>query len=128
MQQQIQGELRIGGVILGSTGFEGFAVLRQHRRIDWEEDEEVVLLQRLHERPLGQLQRDGDGAAEALVHRACPLLDSIDPMRQAIKLWLLAIGGLQTDVVLRIGPIDADEGGELTVGKRLHDAPPTVSQ
>src|SRR5262249_1738966 len=99
----------------GATGFEGFAVLRQHRRIDGEEHEKVVLLQRIHERPLGQLQRDGNGAAESLAHRACPSLDSIDPMRKAIKLSLRAVGGLQTDVILRISPIDADKGGEFSL-------------
>jgi hypothetical protein len=37
-------------------------------------------------------------------------------MWQHSKLSLLSVGNLQTDVVFRISPIDADEGGEFAVG------------
>ena len=43
-QHQVEGELRIGGVVFGARRFERFTVLRQHRRVDREEHEEVVLL------------------------------------------------------------------------------------
>ena len=31
------------------------------------------------------------------------------------------IGWLQTDIVFRIGPIDADKGGKFSTGLRLHE-------
>jgi hypothetical protein len=77
-------------------------------------------------RPLGQLQRHGDGAAEAFVHRASPLLDAINLVLKAIELAWRAVGRLQADVVLGVSPIDADEGGEFTVAWRLHGEPPGV--
>jgi hypothetical protein len=35
---------------------------------------------------------------------------------------------LQTKIVLRIGPVDADERGKFGVGLQLHESPPEVLQ
>ena len=126
VHQQFKCMLGVGRIVLGAAGLECFAVLRQGRRIDRKEHEEVVLLQRIDQGPLGQLQRDGDGTAESLPHRDRPLVDRIDLVFDARELASLAVCTLQTDVVLLVGPVDADEGGEL-VGKRLHDTPPAKS-
>ena len=55
-QQQIERELGIGGIVLGAAGVEGLAVLGQGRRIDREEHEEVIVLQRVDDRSLGELK------------------------------------------------------------------------
>jgi len=44
-----------------------------------------------------------------------PLLNAIYPMRKGVKFAFFARGGLHTNVVLRIRPIDADESSELTI-------------
>ena len=81
-----------------------------------------MLLQRVDERPLGQLQAHGHRSAlKALSERASPLLDGVGAMNQDVKLSLLSVGNLQTDIVFRIGPIDADEGGKFSIGLRLHE-------
>jgi hypothetical protein len=61
---------------------------------------------------------------ELLSERASPLLDGVGTMNQDVKLALLRIGNLQTDVVFCIGPIDAYEGSKFIVGSRFHDSPP----
>jgi hypothetical protein len=54
------------------------------------------------------------------------LVDRIDLVFDARELASITVRTLQTDVVLLVGPVDADEGGEL-VGKRLDDPPPAKS-
>jgi hypothetical protein len=61
-----------------------------------------------------------DRTAESLAHRQRPLVDGVDLVFDARELVSLAASSLQADVVLRVGPVNADEGGELVVGKRLH--------
>ena len=83
--QQIQGKFGIGGIVLGAAGFEGLTILGQGRRVDRKEHEEVVLLQRVDNRALGQFQSNRDGAAEALVQRLRPLIDGRHPVGNAIE-------------------------------------------
>ena len=116
MEEQLQGVFRIGGIILCSTGFESLAVLRQCGRVDWKEYEEIVLLQRIDDGSFGQFQCHGDGATETLVHRGSPFLDAVHGMWELTKFSLLAVGGLQTNVVLGVRPIDANEGRVILVG------------
>jgi hypothetical protein len=73
-------------------------------------------LQRVDDGPLGQFQCHGDGATEALVHRRSQLFDAIHLMWELIKFSLLAVGGLQTNVVLCVSLIDANEGSKYLVG------------
>ena len=49
-------------------------------------------------------------------------------MRDDAKLSLFTVGNLQTDVVLRISPIDADEGRKFSVCLWRHDLAPEVLQ
>jgi hypothetical protein len=53
-------------------------------------------------------------------------LDGCRSMRQDDKLPVLAIGSLQTDVVLRIGPVDPGEGRKFNVRMWLHDFAPAM--
>src|SRR5512132_2698196 len=107
------------------TRREGLAVLRQHAGINREEHQELVLLQGIDERPLGELQAYRHGpAGKALAQRASPFLDRLRAMRQDGKLPFFIVGNLQTNVVFSIGPIDADEGGKFRVWLWLHDSSP----
>ena len=115
--EQFELILGIGGVILGMTWCEGLAIFRQRRRIDREQDQEIVLLQCVDERPLGELQAYRHGPTlKALSERASPLLDGVGTMNQDVKLSPLGVGNLQADIVLRIGPIDANERSKFIVG------------
>jgi hypothetical protein len=47
-------------------------------------------------------------------------------MNQDAKLSRVGIGNLQADIVLPIGPIDADKGRKFTVELRFHDSSGTL--
>jgi hypothetical protein len=119
--------LGIGGVILGMTWCEGFAVFRQRCRIDREQDQEIVLLQRIDQRPLGELQAHRHGPTlEAFSERASPLINGIGTMNQDVKLSRVGIGNLQADIVLPISPIDANKGRKFIVELMFHDSSGTL--
>ncbi len=54
VEQKVQSELSVAGVILGSAHAECFSVLGQRGRIDWEQDQKWIALQCIDERTLGQ--------------------------------------------------------------------------
>src|ERR1700737_5648189 len=53
----------VGGIILGMARGKGFAVFRQRCGIDREEDQEVVLLQCVDDRPFRELEAYRYGSA-----------------------------------------------------------------
>lgn len=108
--QKIQSQFGIRGIILGAAGFEGLPVLGQRQRVDREEDEEVVLLKRIDDRPLGQLKSNGDGPTKALQQGFRPFIDAPDLVGNATEFALLFTGGLKTDVVFGVRPVDANIG------------------
>ncbi len=62
---------------------------------------------------LRKLQSDRDGSAtETLAQLLGPLPDGDGAMLQDRALALLLSRDVQTDVVLLVGPVDADEGGK----------------
>ena len=111
--EEIEGEFGVGGIILGARWNKRFTIAREHRRIDREQHEAVVLLQCIDERSLVEFQRDGDWTcAEALAQRVYPLIDRFGAMCQHEAFTCSCPFGQQTDVVLGIAPIDADTGSE----------------
>ncbi len=67
--------------------------------------------------PVRQLEADGDGtAAEALAQALCPGVDDGGSMLDDGELEVVGAGDLEANVVLAVGPVDADEGGELVLG------------
>ena len=64
--------------------------------------------------------------AKALAQRACPRCDGIRAVRQDGEFPLIAMRSLQADVVLGVGPIDADEGRKFNIRMWLHDFAPAV--
>src|ERR1700674_137563 len=111
-QQKIEGKFGVGGIVLGPAGLEGFAILGQSRWVDWKEHEEVVLLQRVDDRALGQFKSNRDGAAKALVQRLRPFIDAGHLVGNAVELASIVTGYLKADVMLGIRPIDANVGRE----------------
>jgi hypothetical protein len=105
---------------------EGLAILGQRGGMDREEHQKVVLLQGIDERALGKLEAHGNGLPlEALSQCTRPRLDGIGAVGYDAGLSPSGVGGLQADLVFGIGPIDADEGGEVVACRlRLHEAPP----
>ena len=66
-----------------------------------EEHQEVVLLQGVDTRPLGELQANHDRPVlKALALRACPGADVRSSVRYDGQFPLFAVAGLQADVVL----------------------------
>ena len=65
-------------------------------------------------RTLGELEADSDAAArKALAQLMGPVLDGLGAVLDDRELDGVAACDLQADVVLSVGPVDADEGGEL---------------
>jgi hypothetical protein len=99
-EQQFELEFRIGGVILGSAGREGFAVCGHRQRVDGEEHQKVMGAQRGHQGPCGQLQADGDRPpAEAVAERARPRADRLRRVRQHTGFSGVGTRDLRTDRV-----------------------------
>ena len=112
--QQLERQRRVGRVVLGAARDEGTTVRGERARIHGEDDEELVLEQRRHDRSLGELEAHGDGAtSEAFTELARP---GVNDSWTVFEHGSLAIGrtrDLKADVVLAVGPVDADEGREL---------------
>jgi hypothetical protein len=122
-QKDLQRDLRIGRIGLGVAGLEGLTILRQGGGIHRKQDKEVMFLQRVDQRSAGDLETDGQRlAVKALPERSGPLINGVGAMGQHGEFTLAASGRLQADVVFRIGPVDADEGGEFWVGFRSHSS------
>jgi hypothetical protein len=82
-----------------------------------------MFLQRVDQRSAGDLETDGHRLAmKALPERSGPLINGVGAMGEHGEFTLAASGRLQADVVFRIGPVDADEGGEFWVGFRSHSS------
>jgi hypothetical protein len=62
-EQELEGELGVGGVVLGAASGEGCAVASESFGLDGEQDEEVVLEERGDDRSLAELDANGDGSA-----------------------------------------------------------------
>src|SRR5204863_2156413 len=58
--QQFECELGVGGIILRTARREGLAVFGKRRRIDWKQDQKVVLLQRIDQGSFADLETDGN--------------------------------------------------------------------
>ena len=112
-EKQLQGEFGIGRVVLCTTRREGFAILGEQGGLDGEEHEDVVLEKGGDDGALGEFQSDRDGGpTETLAQLLGPFPDSSGAMLQDGALALLLPGDVQADVVLLVGPVDADESGK----------------
>ena len=122
-QHQFQGELCVGWVVFGATGFKGHAIVRQQTRVYREKDDEVVFLQRIDDRTLAQFKRDGNRAAEPLLQTSRPRIDLVRLVRKPAEFSTPTTTWLNTKVVLGIRPVQTDMGGKYRACWRTHDAP-----
>jgi hypothetical protein len=73
-----------------------------------------VLEEGRHDWAVGELETDGDAAAgEALAQLLGPVLDGLRAVLDHRELDGFGARDLQADIVLAVGPVDADECGEL---------------
>ena len=76
--EELERELRIGGIVLGAAQCPGLTVLGQRRGVDGEQYEAIVLAKRVDDGALVELQRHGDGlCVEALAKRSGPRTDAL---------------------------------------------------
>ncbi len=128
-EQQLENELGVGGVVLGAAGAEGLAVLGQGCGVDGEQHQEVVLAKRGHDGALVEFEREGDGfALKALAQIPGSLIDALRAVLEHRLFALRGACGLHANVVLGLGPIESDGGGEVVAGWTLtfHMSPPEV--
>ena len=96
------------------AGREGFAVLGQGQRIDGEQDQKFVFTQGLDERAFIEFEAHSNGASfEPLAYGTCPRIDGLWFVLKHHELPLVVADSLSADIVFRVGPIDANEGGKL---------------
>jgi len=112
-KEEVEGDVSIGGIVLGTAGREGAAVVGESAGVDGEDDEEVMLEKGRDNWPLGQLDADGDGCAlKASAERLGPGTDGCGAMLEDGELMRASVRKSEADVVFGVGPVDANEGGE----------------
>jgi hypothetical protein len=128
-EQELKLEFGISGIVLGVAGREGFAVLGQGPRIDGEQDTKFVLTQSIDERAFIEFEAHGHGASfEALSSGTCPRSDGLWFVLQKHELPVVSADGLSADIVLSLGPIDANEGGKRFLRSTWPGVPPGVCE
>jgi hypothetical protein len=100
-------------VVLGTAGGERRAVASEGLGLNGEENEEVVLEQGRNDRSLAELDADGDGSAvKSGAELVGPVTESGWRVTDDGALALGGAGSAKADVVLLVGPVDADQGGK----------------
>ena len=118
LAQELQQELGIDGIILAAAGIKGFAVVRQRLGRNGIKPEKFVVHQGIKQRAARLFQGDGDGAAgETAAQLGDPSVQGLRFLLHHQVLDLGRAGRLQADIVLLIGPVQADPGDD-GVGKR----------
>ena len=104
-------EFSIGGVIFGPARGKRFAVLGHGERIDRKEHEAIIVAQRGHDGPFIEFQAHRDGlSVESRAEGLNPGVNLFRTMCKAQKLTVFSASGLETDIVFRIRPVEANKG------------------
>src|SRR5262249_60272458 len=77
-----------------------------------------------HGGPLGYPGELATRPAEAVLQASGPTRDRLRGVRQHTRLKLLRASDLQTEIMLPVRPVDADQGCEAMFGGKLHRSPP----
>src|SRR4029077_9384966 len=113
--EHVQQQLGIAWIVLGSAGIESLAEFGQRLGIDGKEDQMVILSQSIDQCAARLLQADGDFArAKALAQLSDPCGDGFGAMIKVARLDLIGAGCTQAVVMFLVGPVQTDEGGELS--------------
>src|SRR5262245_52897395 len=106
--QNIQQQIGIAGVILGTTGVKRFSHFRHSDGIDRIQMQKLDMHQRIDQRTPFLLDCNGNGpATEAIAQRLNPALERFRRMVQCEMMPLIAAGFLQRDGMFLIRPIQA---------------------
>ena len=90
-EQQVELEFGIGGIVFGPAGGKGFAIPRQHERIDGEEDEKVIRAQGGNQGAFVEFEADGNRlAVEPPAQRGDPRVNGLGGV---LNLEALPFGG-----------------------------------
>jgi hypothetical protein len=115
-KQAFELEFGISGVIFRVAGGEGLAVPGEGERMNREQDEELVFAQCGAQGPLVEFQAHSDRlASKALAKGTDPLGNGCGSVGQNPALSFVGVSGLEAEIMLGIGPVDADESGEWLV-------------
>jgi len=107
----------VRGIILGAAGGERLAVPCAGAGSDGAQDEDRVWAQRGNPGPLSELQAYGAGVtAAALAQGPAPGIDGFRGRVEATGLAYGGASGLETERLLGLGPVDADECSTWLVG------------
>src|SRR5439155_2207120 len=110
--------LGIRAIVLGAAGTQGLAIGRELLWIEREEHEQFVLNQGPNQGPPRLFEANRDRTASApLPQLGSPGRDRGGLLCKGAVMRTSAPGRQETKVMFLIGPIDADEGGELLAGR-----------
>ena len=103
----------IGSIVFGPADPKALAVTGQGLGIDWKDGDKVVFQQCGNDRPSGGFDGEGHGLifkpGADLSH---PVVQRLGLLLQENVFGLAQSGGLQPKIVMRVGPVQADGGGE----------------
>jgi hypothetical protein len=124
-QEERELECGIGRIVLRTARGKGLAISRQPQRIDVKEHKTVVFPYGLDHGPLIEFQSNGDGLAlKALPQVRGPRCNHCWPVGSGCPCSFVRARDLQADIMLRIGPIEANEGRKLPCCSSGHASPP----
>jgi hypothetical protein len=123
-QEALALEFGIGRIVLRAARRTGLAISRQPHRIEVQEPETLLWTSGLDKGALMKFQSQSDGLAlKALQQVRDPRIHHCWPGSQGLPFSFVSARNLQTDIVLRLGPSEADEGRKLLRGASGHVAP-----
>src|SRR5262245_32195097 len=107
LEQQLERQCSIGGLIVRRTRRKGCTVLGEGSRIDGAPHQERVLTRGIDERPFVACEAHRNGVACApLLQGTCPRLDGLWLVFETPALSCVTTDSLSTDIVCGIGPIE----------------------
>jgi hypothetical protein len=115
-EQPFELECRVSGVVFGPAGSEGFAGPRQRHWIDGKEHQQVIRAQSGDHGTVVQREADGKRlAVEPRAEHAAPCVDGLGRVLKDEGLSFCRASGLEADIMVGIGPVDANNGSTCVV-------------
>src|SRR4029079_15341725 len=113
-EKEVESQRCVRRVVFRAARNERATVLGEHRRVDGEDDEEVVLEESRDDGTFRELDAHGDGTAtEPLAQTTCPRIDYSWAVLEHGGLECGCTGDVKADIVFPICPVDSNEGGEV---------------
>jgi hypothetical protein len=113
---QFESALGIRGIILLAAGGQCFTKLGQHPRIDGVEDHVVILQECVDQAAFRLFQTDGNRTTwKSIGQSSNPVIDLLGPRPYDPVFFLFGRGRPSAEIVLRVCPVDAHQGGVICV-------------